>query len=51
MTVSPTRRAAESPSRRAASGMTLLEVVVGLMITGVAVTAGYGALADRKSVV
>ena len=35
-----------SPSIRAASGMTLLEVVVGLMITGVAVTAGYGALAS-----
>ncbi len=32
--------------RRSTAGMTLLEVVVGLMITGVAVTAGYGALAS-----
>lgn len=40
------RRVAESPSRRAASGMTLLEVIVGLAITGIAVSAGYGALAS-----
>ena len=46
MTVSASSRADQPLSRRATSGMTLLEVVVGLMITGVAMTAGYGALAS-----
>lgn len=40
------RRVAQSPSRRAVAGMTLLEVIVGLTITGLAVSAGYGALAS-----